>query len=81
MTRGNVHQSNAVWERIDKTAKANPRINGLRVHVSAITDELAAQDAFDFVDGNWVLSDRAWTDWIFSGEDEKYLDGPSEKKL
>lgn len=79
MTKGNVHQGNAVWARIDETAEAYPRFNRLRTHVSAITDELAERGDFDFVDGDWVLSDRAWTDWIFSGGDAKYLDGqPSE---
>ena len=75
MTKGNVHQSNAVWARIDETAKNDPRLDRLRAHVSAITDELVKRGDFDFVDGDWVLSDHAWTDWIFSGEYAKYLDG------
>lgn len=73
MTEGNVHQANAVWARIDETAEHNPDIGALRSSVDAIRDELAELNAFDLVDGRWVLSDRAWTDWLFSGADRKYL--------
>lgn len=72
MSRSNVNQSNEVWERIKETAEHHPRLSDLRNHVDAIADELAATDAFDYVDNRWVLSDRAWTDWLFSGADEKY---------
>ncbi|MCX0276133.1 hypothetical protein [Brevibacterium sp. CS2] len=81
MTKGNADQSNAVWQRISETAEAHPRFDRLRIHVSAITDELATREVFDYVDGDWVLSDRAWTDWIFAGEDDKYLDGQPKKKF
>lgn len=65
-------QANAVWEKIAATAENDPRFNELREHVSAIAYELAGQDAFDQVDGSWVLSERAWNDWIFGGGYERY---------
>lgn len=80
MTKGNVHQANAVRDRINETVKNYSRFDALRNHVDAITGELASRKAFDFVDGQWVLSDRAWTDWIFSGDVKKYLDSAPRRK-
>lgn len=73
MTGGNVHQANEVWARINETAEHNPDLGALRNSVDAIRDELAEMNAFEFVEGQWILSDRAWTDWLFSGADRKYL--------
>lgn len=73
MTEGNVHQANEVWARINETAEHNPDIGALRSSVGAIREELAELKAFDLVEGQWILSDRAWTDWLFSGEYRKYL--------
>ena len=72
MSGSNVQQSNAVWDRITATVEQDARVAQLPEHVSAIADELAASGAFDLDEGNWVLSDRAWTDWLFSGADAKY---------
>lgn len=73
MKKKNVRQENEVWEKINGWAQQDPKLDGLRKSLGSITDELAARDAFDLVDGAWVLSDRAWTDWMFAGEHEKYL--------
>lgn len=72
MTGNSPHQGNEVWARINETAKHDPSVNALRNHVSAIANELAAREAFDLVDGQWVLSDSAWTDWRCSGAEYKY---------
>lgn len=74
MTGHNVHQENEVWARINETAKHDPSVNALRNHVRAIANEFSARDAFALVDGQWVLSDSAWTDWRFSGGEDKYQD-------
>lgn len=74
MSRGNPYQSNAVWDRINETAEHDPSIGPLRNSVDAIRDELAELNAFDQIDGQWTLSDRAWTDWLLSGGHKKYLD-------
>lgn len=73
MTAGNVHQANEVWARINETAEHNPDLGALRNSVDAIRDELAEMNAFDFVDGQWTLSDVAWTDWLSSGADRNFL--------
>lgn len=73
MTGGNVHQANEVWARINETVEHNPDLGALRNSVDAIRDELAEMNAFEFVEGQWILSDRAWTDWLFSGAHRKYL--------
>lgn len=80
MTKGNVHQANAVRDRINETVKNYSRLDAIRNHVDAITGELASRKAFNLVNGQWVLSDRAWTDWIFSGDVKKYLDSASRRK-
>lgn len=73
MTKGNVHQANEDWARINETAEHNPDIGALRKNVNAISVELAESEAFDLVDGKWILSDRVWTDWLFSENYKKYL--------
>lgn len=73
MQRYSPQQDNEVWNKIQATAENNKEDGVLRNHVKDIAKELADMDAFDLVDGRWVLSDRAWTDWLLSGGDKKYL--------
>ena len=73
MQKNSPEHSNEVLDKINASAVNNPALSPLRNHIDEIARELAAQDAFQQVNGRRVRSDAAWTDWLFSGADEKYL--------
>jgi hypothetical protein len=65
-------QSNAVAAYIVETMKVSPTDSVLLNRVDAIANELADRDAFDLVDGEWVLSLRQWEAWLQRGDDARY---------
>jgi hypothetical protein len=75
----NPHQNNAVQAAItaplsDATVTREERdeIDRLLGHIREIAHELADRDAFEFVDGGWVLPDREWDDFMRRGDGNKY---------
>jgi hypothetical protein len=66
------HHSNAVHEHIVETMKMYPEDRVLLGHVDAIAKELGHRDAFEYVDGGWVLPVYQWEDWLRRGDDKKY---------
>lgn len=67
-------QFNEVSRMIKETAQGgDSSVWRLDSEAGKIAKELADKDAFDYVGHHWVLSDRAWTDWLFSGAPEKYM--------
>lgn len=63
-----------VWEKIEATAAMSaPDLAVLRNHSNAITKEFEQADAFQLIDGQWVLPDTFWNDWIQSGGPEHYI--------
>ena len=67
-------QFNEVLRMINETAQcADPSARKLGTYAGEIAKELADKNALDYVDDHWVLSDRAWTDWLFSGAPAKYM--------
>lgn len=73
MTNNDVQQIDIVRARTSESAEADPRPNKLHSRAEATTDEPDELDAFDLAEGQCQLSDRTWTDSLFSRPREEYL--------